>query len=140
MDGEVFYVQARRAVWLAEALPKRGVKHLHAHTSADLVAVWLWKKLTGLQASAAIEDTPTLSRLVLGKLLRDFDLASVSDEKLVQSVDFPLRDSLHLRRPPSHRELRLGPLRLKLRHTAPAADRTSLERAWMEQIIATLHV
>jgi glycosyltransferase involved in cell wall biosynthesis len=140
MDGEAFYIQARRAVWLAEALPKRGAQHLHAFSSEDMVAVWLWKKLTGLQASAAVEDAPRLSRVMLGKLLADFDSASVSDEKLVRSVDFKLGDSLDLRRPPSHRELRLGPLRIKLRQTAPAVDRKSLERAWLDQIIATLHV
>lgn len=139
MDGEAFYIQARRAVWLAEVLPKRGVRHLHAFTSAEAVAVWLFKKLTGLQVSAAIEEAPGLSRVVLGGLLADFDLASVSDEKLVHSLNFKLGDSLNLRRPPSHRELRLGPLRIKLRHTAPAADRTSLERAWLERILATLH-
>ena len=65
MDGEAFYVQARRAVWLAEALPKRGVRHLHAFTSEDVVTVWLWKKLTGLQVSAAIEEAPRLSRVML---------------------------------------------------------------------------
>ncbi len=140
VDGETFYIQARRAVWLAEALPKRGTRHLHAHTSADVVTVWLWKKLTGLAASAAIEDSPALSRVVLSRLLPDFDLASVSDGKLVQSADLKLGDTLHLRRPPSHREFRLGPLRLKLRHTAPAADRTALERAWLDRILASLHV
>jgi glycosyltransferase involved in cell wall biosynthesis len=140
MDGEAFYIQARRAVWLADALPRRGAKHLHAFTSDDIVAVWLWKQLTGLQASVAVEDAPRLSRVVLGRLLADFDVASVSDEKLVRSVNFKLGDSLDLRRPPSHRELRLGPLRIKLRQTAAAVDRKSLERAWLDQILATLHV
>jgi hypothetical protein len=140
MDGEAFYAQARRAVWLAEALPKRGVRHLHAYTSEDVVAVWLWKKLTGLQASAAIEEAPRLSRVMLGRLLADFDVASVSDEKLVQSVDSGLGDFLDLQRPPPHREFRFGPLRMKMRRMVPVANRKSLERKWLERILATLHV
>jgi len=78
--------------------------------------------------------------VVLGRLLADFDLVSVSDEKLVQSVDFKVGDFLKLRKPPSHRELRLGPLRIKMRQKAPATDRSSLERGWMDRILATLHV
>jgi glycosyltransferase involved in cell wall biosynthesis len=140
MDGEAFYAQARRAVWLAEALPKRGVRHLHAYTSQDVVVVWLWKKLTGLQASAAIEEAPRLSRVMLGRLLADFDLASVSDEKLVQSVDSGLGDFLDLQRPPPHREFRYGPLRMKMRRMMPVANRKSLERTWLERILASLHV
>jgi hypothetical protein len=140
VDGEAFYVQARRAVWLAEALPKRGVRHLHAYTSEDVIAVWLWKKLTGLKTSAAIEEAPGLSRVMLGRLLPDFDLVSVSDEKLVQSVDSELGDFLDLQRPPPHREFRFGPLRMKMRRMAPVANRKSLEREWLERILATLHV
>jgi hypothetical protein len=140
MDGESFYAQARRAVWLAEALPKRGVRHLHAYTSDDVAAVWIWKKLTGLQASAAIEEAPKLSRVMLGRLLSDFDVASVSDEKLVRSVDSGLGDFLDLQRPPPHREFRFGPLRMKMRRLAPVANRKSLERAWLERILSSLHV
>jgi glycosyltransferase involved in cell wall biosynthesis len=140
VEGEEFYAQARRAVWLAEALPKRGVRHLQAFTTDEVVTVWLWKKLTGLQVSVAIEEDPRLSRVMLGKLLADFDEASVSDEKLVQSVDFKLVDCLDLRRPPSHRELRLGPLRIKMRQKAAIPDRKASERAWLERILANLHV
>jgi glycosyltransferase involved in cell wall biosynthesis len=140
MDGEAFYAQARRAVWLAEALPRRGVRHLHAYTSEDVAAVWLWKKLTGLQASAAIEEAPKLSRVMLRRLLADFDATSVSDEKLVQSVDSGLGDFLDLQRPPPHREFRFGPLRMKMRRLAPVANRKSLEQAWLERILSSLHV
>jgi hypothetical protein len=140
VEGEQFYAQARRAVWLAETLPKRDVRHLQAFSADEVVTVWLWKKLTGLQVSAAVEEDPGWSRVMLGKLLADFDEASVSDEKLVQNVDFKLGDVLGLRRPPSHRELRLGPLRIKLRQAVNATDRSSLERAWLEQILAKLHV
>lgn len=139
MDGEAFYVQARRAVWLADSLPKRGVRHLHAHTSHEIATVWLWKKLTGRQASAAIEESPTLSRVALGKLLADLDAVSVSDEKLLQHAGSGAKDFLQLRKPPSHRELRVGPLRLKRRYTPPAIDRRPLEQAWLDHLCKTLH-
>ena len=140
LDGEAFYTQARRAVWLADVLPKRGVRHLHAFTSASLVTVWLWKHLTGLSASAAVEEAPGLGRTALARLLPDLDSVDVSDEKLVQSIHFALSDSLKLQRPPSHREFRLGPLRMKVRRQARPVDRKLLEQAWFEQLARNLHV
>lgn len=139
LDGEAFYIQARRAVWLAESLPKRGVRHLHALTSEELVAVWLWKKLTGLQASVAVEESPSLGRVVLRRLLGDLEVASVSDERLAKDLGSGVEDTLELLKPPTHRELRLGPLRMKLRHTPLARGRRHLERSWLEQTLRTLH-
>ncbi|HSI65704.1 MAG TPA: glycosyltransferase family 4 protein, partial [Candidatus Saccharimonadia bacterium] len=129
VDGEEFYRQARRAVWLAESLPKRGVKIVHAFRSDTVVCVLLVKKLAGLRASAAIEDAPTLSRATLVKLLADFDLASVSDEKLRGMLPSGVEDVLKLQKPPTHRKLNLGPVKLKLRNNAPAEDRSAQERA-----------
>ncbi|HSI64712.1 MAG TPA: hypothetical protein VLE43_16405, partial [Candidatus Saccharimonadia bacterium] len=136
VDGEEFYRQARRAVWLAESLPKRGVKIVHAFRSDAVVCVWLVKKLVGLRVSAAIEDAPTLSRATLVKLLADFDLASVSDEKLRGMLPSSVEDVLKLQKPPTHRKLNLGPVKLKLRNNAPAEDRSAQERAWLEKLIS----
>lgn len=136
MDGEEFYRQARRAMWYAESLPKRGAKVVHAYRSDAAVCVWLVKKLTGLRATAAIEDAPGLSRAVLAKLLPGFDLVSVSDEKLRSTLSKGAEDILKLQEPPTHRKISLGPVKLKLRNTAPAEDRSALERAWLEKLIS----
>jgi hypothetical protein len=136
LEGEEFYRQARRAMWYAESLPKRGAKVMHAYRSDAVVCVWLVKKLTGLRATAAVEDTPTLSRAALTKLLPDFDLVSVSDEKLRSNLSKSTEDVLKLQKPPTHRKLNLGPVKLKLRNTAPAEDRSALERVWLEKLIS----
>ncbi len=140
VDGELFYAHARRAVWLADTLPRRGVQHLHAHTSEQAVTVWLWKKLTGRQASVAIEEAPALSRATLLKLLPDLDAVSVSDEKLLQQAGSGAKDFLQLRKPASHRVLRVGPLRLKKRQRPPKVDRKPLEKEWLEQLCRITHV
>lgn len=136
LDGEEFYRQARRAMWYAESLPKRGARVVHAYRSDAVVCVWLVKHLTSLRVTAAIEDTPTLSRATLAKLLPDFDLVSVSDEKLRITLSKSTEDVLKLQKPPTHRKLNLGPVKLKLRNTAPAEDRSALERVWLEKLIS----
>ncbi|RBP39774.1 glycosyltransferase involved in cell wall biosynthesis [Roseimicrobium gellanilyticum] len=136
LDGEEFYRQARRAVWYAESLPKRGAKVVHAYRSDAVVCVWLVKKLTGLRTTAAIEDAPSLSRAALAKLILDFDLVSVSDEKLCAALPRGVEDTLKLQKPPTHRKLNLGPLKLKVRNTAPVEDRSVMERAWLEKLIS----
>lgn len=136
VDGEDFYRQARRAVWLAEMLPKRGVRLLHACRAEAVVCVWLVKHLTGLKASAAIEDAPALSRQALVKMLDRFDLVNVSDEKLRGMLPALGADVLNLRQPPTHRKLTLGPVKLKLRHHAPAEDRSGVEQAWFQKLLS----
>jgi glycosyltransferase involved in cell wall biosynthesis len=141
MSGEDFYLQARRAVWMAEALPRRGVQHLHAFRADAVVTVWLWHLLTGLPVSAAIEESPSFSRTALARILPDFRLVTLSDERLAGVACSELEiDSLHLKNTPSHREIRLGPLRLKLRQTAVAQDRKPLEQHWLDRIVSSLHV
>ncbi len=140
VSGEEFYLQARRAVYLADALPRRGVKHAHAFRSDAVVCVWLLKKLSGLRASAAIEESPSLSRALLMRLLGDFDLVSSSDEKLSAINGFVAQDMLSLKTAPTHREVRLGPLRLKLQAPRPTQDRGALERGWFDQIVKSIHV
>jgi glycosyltransferase involved in cell wall biosynthesis len=138
-DGESFYIQARRALWMAEALPKRGTKHVHACRSDAMICVWLLKKISSLSVSVAVEESPDLSRALIARLLPDFDLSSVSDEKLLSPSTATLKDWLHLKKPASHRKLRLGPLQVKVRSTPPAQDRELLERTWFEHLLQHLH-
>ncbi len=140
VSGEEFYRQARRAVYLADVLPRRGVRHLHAFRSDAVLCVWLVKKLTGMRVSAAIEEQPVSGRGLLARLLADFELVTNSDKKLGEGTGLFSRDVLSLRKPATHRELRFGPLRLRLRKPAPEQDRSHLEREWFEEIAQTLHV
>lgn len=55
VEGEPFFQWARRAVWLAEEAPKRGVSHLHAARAAALPVAWLAARLTGLSFSGLLE-------------------------------------------------------------------------------------
>ena len=93
------------------------------------------QRIGGFVVSMAVEDAPSLSRAVLLRMREQFSLVSNSDQKLAAQTGFSAGDALLLRKPPSHRELRLGPLRLKLRHKAEAVDRSPLERAWFEKIL-----
>jgi len=135
LSGEEFYRQARRAVYLWQALPRQGVRHLHAWRSSAVVCVWLVKQLAGsaLKVSAAIEESPSLSRAALLRLLPDFDLVSNSEPKL-KSEAFLASDLLFLRRDVTHRELGLGPLKIKRRIPPPRVDRRRLEERWLEKI------
>ena len=139
ISGEDFYLQARRALYLADVLPRRGVRHVHAFRSDAIVCVWLLKNISGLGASAAVEEGPALSRALLTKLLPDFEPVSVSDKKLAAQSPYAQNDSLRLTTPNRHRELRLGPLRFKVRTPASPQDRTSLESQWFHQLISRHH-
>lgn len=139
VSGEEFYRQARRAAYLADVLPRRGVKHLHAFRSDAVLCVWMVKKLTGMSVSAAIEEQPIPGRGLLARLLLDFEMVSNSDKKLGDGTGLFPKDALSLQKPATHRELRFGPLRLRLRSPTARRDRSDLERGWLEEIFKKLH-
>ncbi len=139
VTGEEFYQQARRAVYLTEVLPLRAVRHLHAFRADAVLCVWLVKKLTGMSVSATIEEQPAPSRALLARLLVDFDMVTNSDKKLGDETGLFSKDALLLQKPVTHRELRFGPLRLRLRKPASQQNRSQLERDWFDQILQTLH-
>ncbi len=82
VDGERFYLNARRAVHLATQIPVRRWHKIHAVRAHTVLLAWLLHRLTGLPASATIEATHHESRAVLGKLLPAFATGSNSDSKL----------------------------------------------------------
>lgn len=55
VDGEGFFRDARRAVWLAEEALKRGYQHIHASRSPTLTVAWLVSRLVGLPFSGLLE-------------------------------------------------------------------------------------
>ncbi len=136
ISGSDFYTAARHAVYLAEVLPKRGTRHLHARRSGSVLTAWLLKQLLpGLHLSCAIEFEPELSRALLARLLPVFDLVSISDPKLAaQLPGGSVSDDLRLGEPAQHAVLHLGPVRIKRKVTTPPPDHAALERAFLDRI------
>ena len=52
---------------------------------------------------------------------------------------FPAPDTLHLKKIPTHRQLNLGPLRVKRRAAPVVQDRSAVELAWFRRILHSLH-
>lgn len=86
VDGEHFYLTARRAVHLASQASVRGWKKIHALRANTALPAWMLHRLTGLPASVTIEATHTESRAVLAKLLPAFTHGSNSDPKLKSTL------------------------------------------------------
>ena len=82
VDGEIYYLTARRAVHLATQIPRRGWQKIHALRANSILLAWLIHRLTGLPVSATIEATHAESRAVLTKVLPCFSDGSNSDSKL----------------------------------------------------------
>lgn len=139
LDSTDFYVAARHAVYLAETLPHRGTRHIHAWRSDAVVTVWLLKQLRPeLKTSCAIEENPAVPRSLLARLVPAFDLKSVSDARLNELLESPQPDELMLELPFRHKELRVGPLKVKRKVAAPPRDRKSIEREWLKRILKSL--
>ena len=135
MDSALFYQSARHAVYLADVLGKRGTRLAHACRSDAMVTLWLLKQLRpGLKITAAIEENPVLPRGLLARLLKDFDLASVSDPRLNEQTGGVFPDVLKLQAPFAHKEMRLGPLKLKTKRAAKPVNRREVEIAWLKQL------
>lgn len=139
LDSTEFYVSARHAVYLAETLLHRGTRHVHAWRSDSVVTVWLLKQLLPeMKVSCAIEENPKVPRSLLARLVPAFSLTSVSDGKLNDLLDSPYPDDLKLELPFRHKELRVGPLKVKRKVAAPPRDRKSIERDWLKRIRQSL--
>ncbi len=96
VDGEMFFREARRAVYLAGHLKRWGVQHLHALRSDTLLCTWLLHKFTGLSASATIEWKPGIPRSSVEIMARDFTFGSLSDPK----IPLPWPNLFQLNEPP----------------------------------------
>ena len=135
LDSVDFYVAARNAVYLADVLPRRGTRHVHAWRSCAAVTVWLLKQLLpDLKTSCAIEENPALPRSLLARLVPVFDLTSISDARLNEQLENSYPDELKLELPFRHVELRVGPLKVKRKVAAPPRDRKTIEREWLQRI------
>lgn len=139
VSGTDFYFAARHAVYLADILPKRATRHLHARRSDSVITAWLLKLLLPkMQISCAIEEEPSLPRSLLARLLPAFDLVSVSDSLMANHLASVFPDDLQLRQRWQHNETRIGPIRLKRKVVAPPVDRQALEQAFLKRILQAL--
>lgn len=85
-DGEEYFRQARRAVWTADLIRRRAVRHVHAADAGALLWAWLLRKLTGVHASFALEAAPPLRPDVLSTLLLDFPAGAFLDGGVPEEV------------------------------------------------------
>jgi glycosyltransferase involved in cell wall biosynthesis len=130
-----FYLAARHATYLADLLKCRGTQHVHAWRSDAVLTVWLLKQLRpDLKVSCAIEENPSVARSLLARLVPDFDLTSISDCRLNDQLKTPCSDELKLEVAFRHKELRVGPLKVKRKVATPRRDRKTIEREWLERI------
>ena len=100
IPGELYFREARRAVYLASQLRHANIQHLHAFRSSMMLCTWLLHHLTQLPASATIEPQSTLPRATLQLIGKDFLSGSLADEKIA----LPWPDSLQLAVPDKSRK------------------------------------
>ncbi len=139
--GEDYYRAARRALWIAGALRRRGIRHLHAARASALLCAWLVKRLAGVRVSFALERSGAASRRAYARLCRDLDFGAVSDDLLFETVRAESGDALALVVPlprPAGALPALPPLR-PLRAWLRPARGPNLERglglaAWLERM------
>ncbi len=119
VDGETYFREARRAVYLAGQLPNWGVQHLHAYRSETLLLTWLLHHLTGLPASATLELKPAPGRSATEIMVRDFSFGSNSEPKL--SLPWP-----------DHFQLGTVPAKTGWWRKAPPAPVVEVAKIWSE--------
>ena len=135
VDSVLFYQCARNAVYLADVLPRRDVRLVHAHRSDAAVTVWLLKQLRpDLKITAAIEEEPVMPRGLLSRLLKDFELISLSDPQLNEQLGGKHPNILKLQTPFARTELRLGPFKLKTKKAAAPVNHREVEFAWLKML------
>jgi hypothetical protein len=143
-SGEAFYREARRALWIAGALRRRGIRHLHAARASSLLCAWLVKQLAGVRVSFALDRRGAGSRRSYGRLCRDLDFGAVSDDLLFETLRAECGEALPLVTPlprPRGTAPALPPLR-PLRGWLRPAQGPNLERglsleSWLERIAAS---
>jgi hypothetical protein len=143
-SGEAFYREARRALWIADLLRRRGIRHLHAARADGLLCAWLVKQLAGVRVSFALDRRGAASRRAYARLCRDLDFGAVSDDLLFETLRGECGETLPLVTPlprPRGAPAALPPLR-PLRGWLRRARGPNLERgvafeAWLERIAAS---
>ena len=111
VDGEFFFRCARRALWVAGAATKLGIRRLHGARAEESMVVWLASLVGGPAFSAAFEEGHGLDDRVVGRI-RD---------AAVRVADAAVDDPLLLARPKDVTR-RVGPFKFQSVAPAPGGD------------------
>lgn len=141
VSGEVFFRDARRALWISAAMRRRGINHVHASRTPSLLCAWLVKKLTNCKLSIAVEDDPDTSPSLIERLAADADLISISDARLLELIS-GAKDALALKILPDHRRIGIGKLSFKVRRKEGESQirrRREYARTWLDRLAKMAH-
>jgi glycosyltransferase involved in cell wall biosynthesis len=126
VSGEDFMLQARRALHLDRIFKKRGIRHVHAARSDLAVCAWLLHRRSGYTLSVAIESEPVIGKKAIRK---------IADEAIYSSLaDVEGEDRLELRNQPRTRQIRLGPIKLRVPRRWKMRARSPLYQRWISQL------
>jgi len=120
VDGEHFFREARRALWLVREINQQNIQNLHAARSSSALCAWLAHQLTGIPFSIAIERHPVYSPGLLGRIAADARKVSAVSPRDIHGHS-EAEDSLVLGIPPAERK-RFGPIRWKTHTPGPTPD------------------
>ena len=123
-NGEWFFQLARRAVWLAEECPKRGITALHGARAETTLLAWLTADLTGLPFSGVLEPAHHID----AKWVRRLQSAATA------LIDSNQADVLGLA-PPPQIVRRLGPIKWK--QSAQSDDPATRRAAVLDNVFGT---
>ncbi|QQL45528.1 glycosyltransferase family 4 protein [Sulfuriroseicoccus oceanibius] len=123
IDGETFLLHARRAVWLAQAIERNGVKRVHASRSECALVAWLVSRLIGVPFTVGVEEGAAWSSSLWKHILKDADKVSIADHRVAKKAEQTgTADTLHLA-VPELKVKRLGPIRWR-QQALPIATET----------------
>ena len=126
VSGEDFLRQARRALHLDRIFRKRGIRHVHAARSDLAVCAWLLHRRGDYSFSVAIESDPAIGKKAISK---------IADEAIYSSLaDVEGEDRLELRKQPRTRQIRLGPIKLRVPQRLKMRARSPLYQRWISQL------
>ncbi len=92
IDGETFFLAARRAIWWATAIQRRGgASLLYAPSASECLTVWITSSLSGIPFTAAIERESDFPKSLRQRILNDAQAVAIQakDDPLLRGVRRP---------------------------------------------------
>jgi len=126
VSTEDFLIQARRALHLDRLFKKRRLRHVHAARSNLAICAWLLHRLGGYTFSVAIESNPSMGKKAVNAIAADAVYTSLAD---VEG-----EDRLELRDLPKTKQIRLGPIKLRVPARWRMRVRSPLYQRWIKQL------
>ncbi len=123
IDGEWFFQQARRALWVARLASARGFSSLHGSRASETVVAWIAATITDIPFTGVLEPGHHLPSAIVRRI-----------KPCAAELADPGHDPLRLRQPEG-KLIRIGPL--KHRRAAQPIERGERESA-LEEFFAKL--